>query len=481
MRCLLLVAAGMSLATSLRAEESPVRHPNMGVGTHFGLRSFRWDLDRLMPMISDLGVGWVRDELSWEYVEPEKGKYVVPEFASRWINAVSASGIKIVLVLNNGNKLYTDNYDPAAYAAAAAFLARELKGKVHAIEVLNEPANFGYSKFYGGTWNGVEGDGKVSPWVGRYVTLINRTAKAVKAVNPSMKVIGLGSVAPVNFRQIAMGLAPEVDGITDHPYSFRLVAEFIPFAATPSMIKRDGIATADERGTFASQIEMYREVSAKHKGPKEIWLTEWGFPTHIEKEAKQYTGYTKDAQAQYALRRFAQCLGLGVDVSIWYDFWEDGSDPYNAEHRFGLVDRDYQPKPVYTAIRRLARFMRPYQRDAKTEVEIFVNNNRSDQWPITWDGAKIETTGTVMRYTFKNAAGDLMLLVWSSERAGGDLQPRIADIEIAVEGLGPQVIRHDLWTGEDTLIAGEAKPGRLMLKTVQVPAYPVAFIFKTSR
>lgn len=455
----------------------------MGVNTHFGLRSYKWDLDRLMPMISDLGVGWVRDGIAWKFVEPEKGKYVVPDFLRLWVDAMNGSGIKIILLLDNvgGNPAYADPYDSEGYAGAAAFLAKELKGKVQVLEVLNEPANFGFSKHYGGSWNGWDGDGKVSPWVGRYVTLLNQAAKSAKAANPAIKVIGLGSVSPVNFRQIALGLVPQVDGIVDHPYSFRTVPELIPFPATPSIIKRDGIATADERGTFASQIALYRELAAKHKGPKELWLTEWGFSNHVEKEAKQYAGYTKEAQAKYALRRFAQCLGLGVEVSVWYDFWEDGNDPYNAEHRFGLVDRNYQVKPVYQAIQRLSRFMLPYKRAENVELEVFVNNSRSDQWPIAWDGGKLETTGSVMRYTFKNANGDLLILIWSTERAGGDLQPRVADIELAAGGLAAEAVRHDLWTGEEVPVVAESKSGRLLLKTVQVPAHPLAFVFKKSR
>lgn len=480
-RGVLLLVSCLAFRASLPAEEAPVRNPHMGVGLHFALKSFKWDLQRLLPMISELGVGWVRDEVSWEQVEPVKGTYVIPELTREWVDAVSREGLKIVLVFNNGNKAYADRYDPAAYAAAAAFVARELKGKVQTIEILNEPSNFGYSKFYGGTWNGLEPDGSISPWVGAYVKLINRAAKAIKAANPSMKVIGLGSVAPVNFRQIAMGLAPEVDGITDHPYSFRTIPELIPFAATPELLKRDGIATADARGTFASQMRMYRELSARHNGPKELWLTEWGFPNHIEREAKQYAGYTPDAQAQYALRRFAECLGLGIEVSFWYDFWEDGSDPYNAEHRFGMLDRKYQPKPVYTAVQRLSRFMLLYEPANGVKMDVFVNNSRPDRWPITWDGGKLETTGAVARHAFKTADGNLMVLVWSTERASGDLQPRIADIEIESAGLSPEVIREDLWTGEVTPVAAEVKSSRLLIKTVQVPAYPVAYIFKALR
>ena len=479
-----LVLLGMFLNPRLVASENQgerVRNPHMGVCTHFGLQSYKWDLDRLLPFIDELGVGWVRDEVYWEQVEPEKGRLVVPAHLKRWTDAVAQKGIRIVLVFNGGHKAYEDRYDPEGYSRAAAFLARELKGKVQAIEVLNEPANFGYSKFYGGRWNGWEADKTVSPWVGRYVTLLNTAAKAIKAAVPEMKVIGLGSVAPVNFRQIQMGLAPEVDGIVDHPYSFRTVPELLPFAATEGILERDGMATADRRGSFSSQMSMYRELAAKHGRARELWLTEWGFPNHIEREAKQYAGYTSEAQAKYALRRFAQTLGLGIEVSIWYDLWEDGNNPYEAEHRFGMIARNYEPKPVYQAVQRLARLMTPYSKRSDAEVNVFVNNSRTDRWPIEWDGGRLESSGAVMTYSFENEGGDLLVLAWSTERAGGDLQPRVVDLEFRAGEVSKQVTSVDLWSGEETLWAASGEGERLMIKTIPLPAHPLAFIIRRSR
>ena len=49
---------------------------------------------------------------------------------------------------------------------------------------------------------------------------------------------------------IALGLAPQVDGLTDHPYGGQL-PELVPYAATPDILQRDGIATADANGTLA--------------------------------------------------------------------------------------------------------------------------------------------------------------------------------------------------------------------------------------
>ena len=94
----------------------------------------------------------------------------------------------------------------------------KLANDVQAIEILNEPNNFGFRTTYGGAWNGNEPNGSVSPYVQKYVQILNAAAKEIKLANPQMTVIGLGAPAPASFRMIALGLAPQVDGLTDHPY-----------------------------------------------------------------------------------------------------------------------------------------------------------------------------------------------------------------------------------------------------------------------
>lgn len=471
----------------------PVRNDRMGVATHLGREV--WNYERAIPLIADLGVGWVRDDFYWNNYEKAPGHYSIPEKDRRWIDAAHKAGLKIILIFNISRQGNTDAdpespFAPDAYASAAAHLAGELAGKVQAIEILNEPNNFGFMRHHGGAWNGWDAKtGKESPWIASYVTLLNKAAIAIKEANPEMKVIGLGAPAPANFRMFPHGIAPQVDGWVDHPYSFRSVPEVIPFASSEGTLKRDGIATADTRGSFASQIRMYRDLSARHKGPGEAWLTEWGFPIHQEAENKKsmYSGRTPEAQAKYALRRFAETFGLGIEVSVYYDFKDDGNDPHEAEHNFGLMTFDWQPKPAYHAVQRLARFMIPWQAAATPpEINAFVPNTRPDQWPITWDGSKLAAPGTISVYAFENTSGEaadkdsLMVLLWSAERIG-DLQARLGDLEIAwpASRKAPSSVRtYNLWTGAWRDVKYERKPDRLYFTKLNFPAAPVALVIR---
>jgi hypothetical protein len=351
-------------------------------------------------------------------------------------------------------------------------MAVQLKDYVGAFEILNEPANFGFRKQFGGTWNGLEPDGSVSPWVGKYVEFINKAAEAIKSVNKNVKVIGLGSVAPVNFRQIALGLSPAIDGITDHPYSYKTVPEIISFPASEAGLKRDGIATADEKGTLRSQMEMYRAQSAKYKGPKELWLTEAGFATFQPMEAKTLNaGLTESAQANYLQRRFIQYLGLDIDMALQYDLKNDGEDPHELEHNFGLIRFDLSKKPAYYAFQRVVKTTADWVHTNDLKVNIKGGPNHADGYPITWDGTKMQTPTDMPCYTFRNGKGQQIVTIWSAERANNEFAPRWADIEFKTATKISKISVMDMLTGESKNVAFKETDGGALLKTFSVPEH----------
>ena len=332
--CLLIVAA----CATAEAVPEIQRDDRIGVCTHF---SQNWPVAEVMPLIARSGAGWIRDDLNWADLEPAPGKYQIPSKARGWIQAAKQMGLKIDLILAYGNPAYPDHYDTDAYAKAAGWLARELANDIQAIEILNEPNNFGFRDTYGGQWNGNEPNGSVSPYLRKYVQLLNAAAKEIKLANPHMTVIGLGTPAPASFRMIALGLAPQVDGLTDHPYGGPL-PELVPYAGTPYFIQRDGIATADASGTLASQVSMFRAQAKKWGATDKLWQTEWGYATAPAKQ-----GVPEETQAVYILRRLLESEAAGVEHTFIYDFKDDGEN-------FGLVRNDLSPKKSYFALQRVS-------------------------------------------------------------------------------------------------------------------------------
>jgi hypothetical protein len=468
-----LVCTSKIIAQQITRETAALKNQHFGTCVHFNQG---WDYTKVLPIVQDLGVAWVRDDLNWRSVEKTKGVYTVPEKTMEWIKAVHAHGIKLILILNRENKLYTDPYDADAYANFCKAMAVQLKDYADAFEILNEPANFGFRKNYGGTWNGLEPDGSTGPWVGKYVILINKAAEAIKSVNKKIKVIGLGSVAPVNFKQLAMGISPAVDGIVDHPYSYRTVPEIISFPSTEAGLKRDGIATADTKGTLTSQIEMYRQQSEKYKGPKEIWLTESGFVTFQPLDAKILNaGLTEDAQAKYVQRRFMQYLGMDIDVALQYDLKNDGDNIHELEHNYGIINANYKPKPAFYAYQRVVKSTIGWVHKKDMAVHIFSGPGRVDSYPVMWDGSKMASPNDIPVYTFLNAKGQEVVTLWSSERANNEFAPRWADIEFMTARKVSKITVMDMMTGITTDASFKEIEGGVRLKTVSVPDHVLMF------
>jgi hypothetical protein len=334
MDCLLIAA---TCARAAVAPETVARDGRIGLCTHF---SQGWSVKDVMPLIARSGAGWIRDDLNWADLEPTPGNYQIPSKAKGWIQAAREMGLKIDLILAYGNPAYADHYDADAYAKAAGWLARALANDIQAIEILNEPNNFGFRDTYGGQWNGNEHNGSVSPYLQKYVQILNAAAKEIKLANPHMTVIGLGTPAPASFRMIALGLAPQVDGLTDHPYGGQL-PELIPYPARPDFLQRDGIATADADGTLASQVSMFRAQARKFGATEKLWHTEWGYATVPAKD-----GVPEETQAVYIVRRLLESEAIGVEHTFIYDFKDDGEN-------FGLVKNDLSPKKSYIALQKV--------------------------------------------------------------------------------------------------------------------------------
>ncbi len=396
--CVLGAAAGLLLASAHGADD------RVGVVTHFDQD---WKPAEIMPLLADLGAGWIREGVSWGDVEPVKHQYVVPAKTVAWLDAAQAQHLHVLLILYYANKNYADPFSPPDYANAAAFLAKALAGRVDAMEILNEPNNPPFGPTYGGTWNGNEPDGKVAPWVKKYAELLQAAVPAIKAANPNMKVIGYGAPAPATFRIMRLGVPPQLDGITDHPYSGPMkLPELVPYPATVDLVQRDGIATADRAGTYRSQCAMFRAEAAKDGLPHaELWNTEWGFATWIDMKANPPASILPDTQAVYIVRRLLEARALGV-MTFYYDLRDDGTDRTQEWQDFGLVDYQRHRKPAFDAFRRFTAMFAGLEgdgtadgfdlapvEDGATRCYAFHASGTQDVWVACWDVAPYPDSG----------------------------------------------------------------------------------------
>jgi len=349
------------------------------------------------------------------------------------------------------------------------------KHLVKVYELGNEPNNFGnWLKKYGGTWNGYEKDGSVSPWVKAHLEYTNAAADLIKKIAPDKTVIGLGACAPTNFHALKLGVSKNLDGVTEHPYTFALPPEKVPFGL--NLTKRDGIAVGDDVNSFKGLVESYHAMFAQTGVKRSLWVTEFGFSTYVvgpKKLKALYAGYSEEAQAVYLLRRFVESLALPVAVTCQYDFVDDyGSEPLADEANFGLLRSDYSRKPSWYVLRRMNSLLAGAEPDPTVAVEVTGDKlHRGMTRGILvndWDDVKIAAANGVRVYAFArpDTPGEKMIAVWSMQPYSKEFNQRF--VSIAIDNLKDYIkakpVAIDLVTQVSYDLAVTAENGKAVIK-----------------
>ena len=127
---------------------------------------------------------------------------------------------------------------------------------------------------------------------------------------------------------------------------------------------------------------------------KSIYLisSEWGY-------SSQTGGLSATMQADYAVRQYLINIASSANLSIWYDWKNDGSNRTYNEDNFGTVHQNLQPKAAYKAIEKVAKLLHGfhavlmvgYARDISKPMvycELFVRNRHSANSPLTASNTK---------------------------------------------------------------------------------------------
>jgi len=332
--------ARADLASELNAPGDAPQLRGLGVGGHFG-RMPNWDIDKLIPLLKQMGVQVVRDEWGWQGVEKTKGVYAMPPEANHKFDVLNAAGIKIICALDYGNKLYDNPLDPDAFANYAAWMAKTYKGRVAAWEIWNEPDNFYFFKQYGGPRDGSND----SIWNAKYSELVRKATAAIKAVDPDAVVIHNNEgKAWKNALQYHPADYAQTDGVDLHPY--------------PTNPIKDGVES--RTAELESNSVTWPKAALGH--PVQCWVGECGMSTWTPTDPKKvhFTPVSEPFQAACEVRTVVQGLAYGVKAWCIYDFVDESANPNDVESNFGLVrdyTHNYEPKPAFYSLQRLARLL----------------------------------------------------------------------------------------------------------------------------
>ncbi|MDR1279670.1 MAG: hypothetical protein LBK99_02460 [Opitutaceae bacterium] len=128
----------------------------------------------------------------------------------------------------------------------------------------------------------------------------------------------------------------------------------------------------------------------------------------------------ENGQARTLFQKLIFSWAKGAIGYNWYNLRNKGRNPKDNEHNFGLVTRDFYPKPVYVAYNSLVLSYSGAQfvRDLSTE------------------------TPTACLYLFKGKSGDYLIPSWTSSKT---------DLGVPVSNITGKATRIDLWGNETPL------------------------------
>ncbi len=291
-----------------------------------------------MQMLARTGVRWIRMDFTWGATERQKGRYSFAAYDGL-MAALRAHHIRPIFILDYGNRFYDHGLAPSsgegrrAFARWASAAVRHFRGQGIVWEMWNEPN--------GNFW-------KPKADVSNYIKLALETGKAIREADPKATFIGPAvsgagpRVLPFLKACFKAGLLKYWSAVSVHPYRH----------ADPET------ATAD----YAVIRRLIAEYAPSGKHIPVI-AGEWGYTA-----TSRWNG-TDRMQSLFLAREWLTDLSAGIPISIWYDWHDDGPDPQNTEHHFGLVrfpyhagrEPVYTPKPAYWAARTLTHALKGYR------------------------------------------------------------------------------------------------------------------------
>jgi hypothetical protein len=404
-----------------------------------------------MERFAEAGFRLARMDLSWGGVERAAGEYNFAAY-DRLVAHLARAGARPLFILDYGNRLYDGGRAPHTEAGRAAFVrfaaaaAEHFRGKGVLWEIWNEP---NLAQFW-----------KPEPNAGDYSRLAVATARAVRAADPEAIILAPGtSRFPWDFFETVFraGLLEHVDAVSVHPYR----------GGPPE-------SAADDFGRLRALIARYAPESRRELP---IVSSEWGYSTTTA------GGVSENQQAQYLTRMWLANLAAGVNLSIFYDWRDDGNDPKEREHRFGTVRRDFQPKPSFLAARRLIAELNGFAyrqrlrgRDADDWQLLFERGDAEELALVTWNAGRNAPDALQAPSVRKVRPGDsdfaaLRALASVRFRAGAltEASGRAAGLDVTVVNSSRRTTTFTIETG-DRAVAIPAPSEQTVTRRVTLPA-----------
>lgn len=274
------------------------------------------DADRALSMASAAGVTSMRIDITWYVVEMTQGTYdfsmidlVVDKMVEH--NMTVLGMLYDTPAWLSGSPNPHTPPDPALFAQFAAATAQHYLGQIDMWEIWNEP---NIPRFW------------TTPDPVAYAELLQAVYPAIKSVSSTATIVAGGlspdssGIDPVTYvtAMYNAGAGGYFDALALHPYTF------------------------PQFPTLTSISAVHDVMVANGDGAKQIWLTEVGAPTGTSPWAMSEADQAQAIAMYIDFARYNDYVG----PVYLYSLLDTGSDPANPEDNFGLIRRDFTPKPA---------------------------------------------------------------------------------------------------------------------------------------
>jgi hypothetical protein len=356
----------------MSAANLPTVEDSLGVNVHF-IEPKPGEI----KMIAEAGFGWVRTDFFWEVTEPERGQYDFSAY-DRLLKQLDEFHLGALFILDYGNPLYTNGKSVrtpearAAFARWAVAAAKHFSDRRVNWELFNEPNN----KMF---W-------PPQPDAEEYNALAQEVGRAFRRSAPNERLIGPAtSTIDLNFLQSCFnhGSSDWWSALSVHPYR----------QTNPETVAME----------YARLREMIDKAGSESRALK-IISSEWGY-------SSVWPRMNEERQAMMLTRVFLTNLANGIPLSIWYDWRDDGPDPGEPEHHFGLVHEEYkgasasayEPKRAFLAAKTLTTVLKGFRFQQRLDVGgpddyvlVFVSGDESRI--VAWTASPLPHRLTISRF-----------------------------------------------------------------------------------
>ncbi|WP_033323470.1 hypothetical protein [Streptomyces yerevanensis] len=297
----------------------PERRPVTGPDNRFGVNTYVFSLvppsrlDAFAAAMRDMGAGHVRDGMSWPAAEPRRGAYDTRLYDGVR-RAFHRHGLATLDVLTTAPEwamtqaslpLAADLRDAYRYAARLAAASPD------AIQLSNEPDVDTTSS---------TGD--------QHAAFVKAAALGIADAGPATTVTVLPGIADAGSHFQILMLQNDV----------ARYADAWGFHGYPDPSDQD-------EPEVPESADVQRELRRLYGAARlPMWMTESGVMLHA-RPGKDLTPAQQAVQARYLVRATVLSLAAGTEKQFWF-----GAPPIHDEGvYFGLLSRDFQPWPAYSA------------------------------------------------------------------------------------------------------------------------------------